>query len=247
MDKKVFTCKTPDGINWHVEQTGSGPDILLIPDGLGDCDMFAAPTPLIAKAGFRVTNFDMPGLSRSWEAPESTYTDITPQKLAKYIITLMDELKIQQASIWGCSSGGSTVLALVTEYTDRITSAMAHEVPTYSQAGLEALAQLPDEECSAAISQMIPSVLFGPDRGTWDALGPEFHARLWKNYPKWARGYIKTLGSKLWTDKELLRKYRSKLDWSVGAATPVSSLLLKTACLRLVLILPTTKLDGLVL
>lgn len=123
------TIETPsNGITWYYEQEGTGPPIVLIPDGLGDCKMFDKPMSLLAAKGFAVTTFDMPGMSRSSNAPPETYQEVTAQKLASYVISICKELKIDKPSFWGCSSGGSTVLALVADHPDRMMNAMAHEV-----------------------------------------------------------------------------------------------------------------------
>ena len=49
------TVLTKDGIKWYYEQEGSGPDIVLIPDGFGECQMFDKPMSIIAGSGFTVT------------------------------------------------------------------------------------------------------------------------------------------------------------------------------------------------
>ena len=204
---------TSNGIKWYYEQEGSGPDIILIPDGLGDCAMFSKPMTEIASAGFRVTTFDMPGMSRSSDAPPETYEEVTPQKLASYVISICDALEISKPTFWGCSSGGSTVLALVAEYSDRVHNAMAHEVPTYSMEDLNPLIQMPDDDISKAMVAVMPA--HTGDGDAWNALGGAFHARLWPNYPRWARGYVRSLGSQFpITNKDDLRG--KPLDWSIG-------------------------------
>ena len=211
------TLKTPSNdITWYYEQEGNGPHIVLIPDGLGDCKMFDKPMSMLASKGFNVTSFDMPGMSRSSDAPPETYEEVTPQKLASYVISICDALEIPKPSFWGCSSGGSTVLALVAEYPDRVHNAMAHEVPTYSMEDLNPLTQMPDEEISKAMVAVLPANI--GDTDAWNALGEDFHARLWPNFPRWARGYIRSLGSQfpIKNKKDLVDK---PLDWSIGGKT----------------------------
>ncbi|KAK5163886.1 uncharacterized protein LTR77_010280 [Saxophila tyrrhenica] len=214
------TIKSDHGINWYYEQEGSGPDLVLIPDGLGDCTMFDKPMSLLAAEGFKVTTFDMPGLSRSREAPPETYQNITAQKLASYVIAIMDALNIDVATIWGCSSGGSTVLALVADYPTRIRNALAHEVPTYAIPPLLALLDLPDEELSNAMATNMPKTYFGDNSAAWEGLGEEALNRIWHNFSRWARGYIRSLGCSFPVDKEKLKG--KPLDWSIGASTPTA-------------------------
>ncbi|KAI0393988.1 alpha/beta-hydrolase [Xylariaceae sp. FL0594] len=213
------TTTTQEGITWYYEQEGTGPDIVLIPDGLGECQMFDKPMSLIAAAGFRVTTFDMPGLSRSWDAPPETYQDVTAQKLASYVISIIDKLGIDIATFWGCSSGGSTVLALVADYPDRVRNGLPHEVPTYRMADLDPLHKLEDDVISKTLGAALPMGSCG-DHEAWLGLGGEAHARLWKNYPRWARGYPLTLPLSSPTGKEDL--LRRPLHWTVGSATPTS-------------------------
>ena len=212
------TISTDNGITWYYEQQGSGPHIVLIPDGLGECQMFDKPMSLIADSGFTVTTFDTPGMSRSSDAPPETYQDVTAQKLAGYVISLMDKLDIDLATFWGCSSGGSTVLALAVDYPDRMRNGLPHEVPTYDVPGT-ALSDLDDDAISKVLAERLPEAFVG-NRTAWDALGEETHARLWKNYPRWARGYPPTIPHSSPVRIEDLKN--RPLDWTVGASTPTA-------------------------
>jgi pimeloyl-ACP methyl ester carboxylesterase len=218
-ERKIFQHATKDGITWHIEQTGSGPDIILIPDGLGDCAMFTIPSALIASAGFRVTTFDMPGLSRSSSAPEDTYTDITGWKLAKYINTLLEELGIQVASLWGCSSGASTVVSMASIYPERVRNVMPHELPTVNPPLLDDIASKSPDTIAAELSKGME--FFAGDTNKWRALGPDVHTRLHKNYVTWAYGYPRTIPDAAPVQKEHLHK--RPIDWTIGADSPAGA------------------------
>ena len=207
---------TKNGIHWYYEQEGTGPHLVLVPDGFGDCKMFDKPMSMLAAKGFTVTSFDMPGMSRSANAPSETYENVTPQKLASYVISICDALEIDEATFWGCSSGGSTMLALVADHPQRVRNAIAHEVPTYEMPPLLALADLPDEEICKVMVQTLPMSIGNTE--AWTALGEDFHSRLWANYPRWARGYPRTLGSSFPVNQEDLKG--KPLDWSIGGDTP---------------------------
>lgn len=210
------TATTKDGITWYYEQEGSGPHVVLIPDGLGECQMLDKPMSLIAAAGFTVTTFDMPGMSRSSNAPPETYQDVTAQKLATMVIGLMDHLDIQYASFWGCSSGALAVLALCADYPERVRNGMPHEAPTWLMGHL---ADLPSQDAdSLAASMAVVSKAACGDDAAWDALGDEVHERLRKNYPRWAYGYITELTQSAPLSDEDLHK--RPIDWTVGANTP---------------------------
>ncbi|KAJ9612107.1 hypothetical protein H2200_003704 [Cladophialophora chaetospira] len=206
-----------DAVHWYYEQEGSGPHVVLIPDGLGECQMFDKPMTLIAEKGFTVTTFDMPGMSRSSDAPPETYQDITAQKLARYVIGICDELSIDVATFWGSSSGGCTVLALAADYPERVRNGLPHEVPTYLMDNLKPLLDADDDTVSKSMSEEVALRSCG-NEAAWHALGDEAHARLWKNYPRWARGYPRTIPQSSPTGEDDLKK--RPLNWTVGAMTP---------------------------
>ncbi|KAI0200404.1 zearalenone hydrolase [Astrocystis sublimbata] len=213
------TTTTHEGIHWYYEQEGSGPDIVLIPDGLGECHMFDKAIPLIAASGFRVTTFDMPGMSRSSDAPPHTYEEVTAQKLASYVISIVDKLGIDVATFWGCSSGGSTVFALIDGYPERVRNALAHETPTYQMGELNQLGKLDDDAISNTLASSMPAMFCG-NTEAWLGLGDEAHARMWKNYPRWARGYPLSIPESAPMSHENLLK--RPLSMTVGALTPTA-------------------------
>lgn len=212
------TIKDQNGITWYYEQEGSGPHVVLIPDGLGECHMFDKSVSVIAAAGFTVTTFDTPGMSRSDNAPPDSYTDVSCQKLAGYVISLLDALGIKEpAAFWGSSSGGATVLALAIDYPERVRNGMPHEVPRTIQDGVTALGRGTDEEIVAAVGSW-PVASGMASAEDWASLGDEAHARLSRNYVRWGRGYPHTIpasAAKI-SDDDLLKR---PLDWSVGFAT----------------------------
>jgi pimeloyl-ACP methyl ester carboxylesterase len=207
---------TKDGITWYYEQEGTGPNIVLIPDGLGECQMFDKTTSMIAEQGFAVTTFDMPGMSRSSSAPTEAITDVTAQKLASYIITLLDHLDIQLATFWGSSSGGATVLALCADYPDRVRNGLPHEVPTFTMDFLSSLPASDDETIVTAMKAT--SRQMSANEAAWDALGEEVHARLRKNYCTWARSYPLTIPDSSPVDVASVTK--RPVSWTIGAMTP---------------------------
>ena len=216
------TITTPNGINWYYEQEGSGPDIVLIPDGFGECQMFDKTMSLIANSGFKVTTFDGPGMSRSWEAPPETYQEVTAQKLASYTISLVDALGIREAAFWGSSAGGATVLALAAGYPERVRNGLPHEVPTILHGPLAEAVKWDDETIEREVGN-IPIKMGLATLESWAALGDESHARLTKNYVRWVRGYPLTLPSSVSTSPDDLLK--RPLDWSVGSLTPTAAFL----------------------
>lgn len=213
------TIKSRDGITWYYEQEGTGPHVVLIPDGFGECQMYDSSVSIIAAAGFTVTTFDMPGMSRSHDAPPEAYTEVTAQKLAGQVIGVLDALGITEpASFWGSSSGGATVLALVAGYPERVRNGLPHEVPTTIEPQVAELAKGTDEDVAAAVGRFpVGSGMVSAE--DWAALGDEVHARLARNYVIWGRGFPHILplsAAKIIREDDILKR---PLNWSVGYAT----------------------------
>ncbi|KAK5045548.1 hypothetical protein LTR84_009166 [Exophiala bonariae] len=204
-----------DGTVWYYEQEGSGPNIVLIPDGLGECELFDKPMSIIAAQGYTVTTFDMPGMSRSSNAPSSTYQDVTAQKLAKSVIGVLDKLNINFASFWGCSSAASTVLVLCIDFPDRVRNVLAHEAPMITHDFLKDLPATDPGTISSSMAAITRSM--SSNETAWDNLGSEVHNRLKENYVRWAHGYPLSIPQSCPTDVDVLRG--KPIDWTVGAST----------------------------
>ena len=206
--------KSRDGIDWYCESRGSGPDVVLIPAGEGDCESFSKVAPVLANS-FTVTTFDMPGMSRT-RAPQSAMESISPSKLAAQIVGLLDELSIDKATFWGCSSGGLAALTLAAEYPDRVRNVVVHEVPLAPPDSSMPPLQKMDDEAVVATCQHMFSTAFCEDAEKWKAHGPAYHDRLKKNYVTWARTYY-GLAERSFSKEELTRR---PVRWTIGALTP---------------------------
>ncbi|RYO76185.1 hypothetical protein DL766_004670 [Monosporascus sp. MC13-8B] len=142
-------------------------------------------------------------------------------KLADYVISILDELHIDYVTFWGWSSGGAAVLALAADYPERMRNGLPHEAPTAAGpqfCQLIKLAGMEDEAIVKMLGEEMPQVTVGHDLAARHELGEEAHARLRKNYPRWARGYPHTLPLSSPPSKEDLTK--RPLDWTVGGDTP---------------------------
>lgn len=120
MALRTFTAQSQEGITWHVEQRGHGPNLVLIPSGEGDCESFAHSAAILA-TDFAVTTFDMPGMSRT-SAPPEAVKDVTGPKLARQVVGLLDVLGIDVATFYGCSSGAMACLCLVAYHSEKVRS-----------------------------------------------------------------------------------------------------------------------------
>lgn len=226
---------TPDGISWHVERLSDGSSstesacreqIVLIPSGEGDCHNLATLGSLLASSGYNVLSFDLPGFSRT-TAPKEAYERITPQLVAKQIITLLDTLEIKRASFFGNSSGGGATLALIALYPERVKCGIVHEVPFAMPPNLAELPQQSDEAVTATCQYIFANFFIEQEendgRKKWDALGTEYHDRLAKNYVTWVRGLMSGYekeSKKLATPENLKKR---PIFWTVGGLSDVDN------------------------
>lgn len=100
------TCHA-NGLKFHYQQTGEGPDVVLIHGVTGDLSIwFLSRAMQVLSAGRRVTAYDIRGHGYT-DAPPSGYTSADH---AGDLFALMDALGIRTASLVGHSFGG--VIAL---------------------------------------------------------------------------------------------------------------------------------------
>ena len=211
------TIKTKDGIEWYCERQGTGPNLILIPSGEGDCGSLVKVADILSDS-FTVTIFDMPGMSRSTAPPHLTKA-VTGPILADQVAGLMDELNIDAATFYGSSSGGSTSLCMAAQHPTRVRNALVHEIALGTLGPIEALLSMDDAAAVASCREMFAHDL-NEDIEVWEALGPEYHARLEKNYLNFVRNVVASV-TKLSLSKEELT--RRPVDWTISALFPAGA------------------------
>ena len=209
----VTRVKAEDGIEWHCERQGSGPHVILIPSGEGDCESFAKVARALAGT-FTVTTFDMPGMSRT-TAPQSALHALSASKLAEQIVGLLDQLSIDKAAFYGCSSGGLAALALVADHPSRVQGVVVHEVPLAQSEMVRRFKTMDDDTTVEEIRYSNSSIMC-EDQDKWQAIGPAYHQRLDQNYLTWARNYANII-ERAFTVEELTKR---PVFWTIGALTP---------------------------
>ena len=112
------------GINFFVQVSGDGPDLILVPSGQGDSGSYKLIMDILAHE-FRVITFDMPGFSRS--GPPPTWDDMSAATLGNQVAVLARSLGVEQASWYGSSSGGQAVLSVVADHPELVRNAVVHE------------------------------------------------------------------------------------------------------------------------
>jgi len=213
-----------DAINWYCELQGSGPTVVLIPSGEGDCGSFEKVARLLS-AQFKVLTFDMPGFSRSTDPPN--FESYSMSQAAREVAALVQSLELGPATFYGCSSGGQVALRVAAQSPNLVNRAVVHEVapgtpikrPT---SGLTIAALSPDnseDEIVAACKLLFRNV-GNENAEAWDALGEEFHRRLERNYVTWVRRYFRVPDLRMPTSEELQKR---PVTWTIGGLTEAAA------------------------
>ena len=210
-----------DTISWYYELQGSGPTVVLIPSGEGDCGSFDKVAGLLS-AQFRVLTFDMPGFSRSSDPPD--FESYSMSQAAREVAALVQSLELGPATFYGCSSGGQVALRLAAQEPDLVRRAIVHEVApaaTFPQppSGVTPLPALSpgstDEDIVLACKYRFRNVM-NENAEAWDSLGEEYHRRLERNYVTWVRRYFGLPDMRMPTSEELQRR---PVTWTIGGLT----------------------------
>ena len=114
------------GARLHIERSGQGAGIVLIPGGGGDAAMYQEIVPLLA-GRFTVITFDRRGNSRS--PLDEPGGPIGVPEQADDVVSILDHCGIDRAFAFGNSSGAIITLELVARHAHRLLGAVAHEPP----------------------------------------------------------------------------------------------------------------------
>jgi pimeloyl-ACP methyl ester carboxylesterase len=108
-----------NGVSFHYQQAGSGPDVILIHGVTGDLSIwFLCEAMGVLSRAFRVTAYDLRGHGYS----EVTPTGYTSADQAGDALAVMDALEIERASLLGHSFGGVIATHAAALHPDRIDS-----------------------------------------------------------------------------------------------------------------------------
>lgn len=210
-----------DAIHWYCELRGSGPTVVLIPSGEGDCGSFDKVAELLSTQ-FTVLTFDMPGFSRTSDPPN--FERYSMAQAASEVAALVQSLELGPATFYGCSSGGQVALRLAVQAPGLVRRAIVHEVapaapfpqPPSGAAPVPALSPgSSDEDIVLACKYRFRNVM-NEDGEAWDALGEAYHRRLERNYVTWVRRYFGMPDLRMPTPEELQRR---SITWTIGGLT----------------------------
>ena len=200
-------------VDWHCEQRGDGPPVVLVPSGEGDCASFDQVAAHLADE-FTVLTFDTPGFSRS---QIQNADDISVSKLGDQIASLVESLGTYPATFYGCSSGGIAVLDLVVRHPELVRNAVVHEVATAASAAPLAELTTLDDAAIVETCKFIYGHVMNDDVAAWEALGDDYHERLANNYVTWVRRYVAPEPPPPHSPEDLAGK---PITWTIGGLNP---------------------------
>lgn len=116
-----------DGTDLYAERRGSGPPVLLIPGGGGDCGLFGELAELLAEAGYTVLSYDRRGNSRS--RLHQPPVPITISGQSDDAAAVLRASGLAPAVIFGSSGGANIALELTARQPRLVTAVVAHEPP----------------------------------------------------------------------------------------------------------------------
>lgn len=166
----VFTDKfvNVDGYRLHYGEAGSGADtILLLHSGGASCHQYAAVTPLLTQAGYRVLAWDMLGHGDS----DPLLAHKTMEQHGALVEGFAAALGLDRFILSGSSIGGYIAVAHAISGTRRLARLVVVEAPLrspewYAQnwAGFEAMCAIPDNSADEL-------------KGRFRTVTPELHKR----------------------------------------------------------------------
>ena len=218
MAKEVLTVPV-NGVDFYCERRGSGHPLVLIPDGVNDCEHYSTTGDMLADE-FTVLTFDMRGGTRSMP---KEHNKVTPQIIASDIAGIIKALDMAPASIYGCSSGGQAVLAIGKYYPEVAKNLIAHEAALmadtpFPKDGFDFFENLYTTFGPMCKGFSPRDVSFIINWNGWKAFGDDFLKRVEINTEYWSKYYLGTVDMDSYTKEDL--EGMPNLEFSVGAWTP---------------------------
>jgi pimeloyl-ACP methyl ester carboxylesterase len=105
-----------------LDDTGSGPPVVLLHAGVADRSMWDAQLQPLAEAGYRAIALDLPGFGEAegGEHGQSPWVDV---------LETMDGLSIERAALVGNSFGGAMALCTTLSAPDRVSAIALFDAP----------------------------------------------------------------------------------------------------------------------
>ena len=218
MSKEILTV-TANGVDFYCEKRGSGPPLVLVPDGTMDCEHYSKAGDILADE-FTVLTFDVRGATRSMP---KEHKQVTPQLFASDVAEIIKALDMAPAAIFGCSMGGQAALSIGKYYPEVARNLIVHEAALMSDVPIpntgfdffDALFGTFGPLCRGFSPR---DVSFICNWDNWKAFGDDFLKRFEANGEYWAKYYLGTIDLDTYTKEELEKM--PNLEFSVGAWSP---------------------------
>ncbi len=172
-----------NGLNFHVEESGSGDPLVLIHGGWGSTARWALIVDGLAES-FHVVNYDRRGHGGS----QANLVPATRRDQEDDLAALIESLDIAPAHLVGNSFGASIALGVAARHPDLVRSVSAHEPPLIdlvagdahvrkAAADMQAsIALIHEGKPEAAAMEFVERIVLGP--GGWDQMPPEVQAMM---------------------------------------------------------------------
>ncbi|MBE6032429.1 MAG: alpha/beta hydrolase [Clostridiales bacterium] len=220
MEKEILYIPAED-VELYCEKRGSGPLLIIMPDGTNDCEPYAHIAELMADE-FTVITFDPRGGSRSMP---TKHQKVTAELLADDIAAIIRYMDMGKASLFGCSSGGQGVLMAGVKYPELVKNVMPHEaalmmddqIPGVAFSYIQTFNEVYGPHLSGANVNPFFAALYVsvfPEKD-YDA---ETNERLAQNAGYWMQYYLGVQDSHSYTKEELAKI--PACDFTVGCWTP---------------------------
>ncbi|MCX6656510.1 MAG: alpha/beta hydrolase [Candidatus Bathyarchaeota archaeon] len=218
MEKEILSIPA-DGVDLYCEKRGSGPLLILVTGGTNDCEPYTKVAEMLSDE-FTVIIFDMRGGTRSMPRENRK---VTPKMLAGDVAAIIKYMNMGKASVYGCSSGGQTVLALGLHYPELVRNMMVHEAALMSDTqipgiGFEFFRVLNETFGSKCVGFSPVEVAFNCNVFQADILSEDCKKRLKANGEYWARYYLGSVDVDSYSKEDLDKM--PNLEFTIGAWTP---------------------------
>lgn len=154
--------QTRDGCKLHVEVTGEGRPVVLIPGLGGSAKFWSGIAPKLSER-FRVVQFDHRGAGRS-DRPVATYS---VEGLAADLVDILDQLSIDRAHLVGHSTGGAIAQVMAIDHAERVNrlvlSATWDKPTRHFEALFAARLRMLEVEGPEAYARLTQLIGFPPD------------------------------------------------------------------------------------
>ena len=201
----------------HHELRGSGPPVVFISGASGDAGHFARTAERLSDE-FTTVAYDRRGCSRSAALPEGELMSIAAQ--ADDAATLIEELGLAPAVVFGTSGGGDILLDLIARRAEVLRGAVVHEpaliaLAEESEAGGDALGPIIELAATDPRSAMEAFLRMSVSDATFESLVPELRERVLGNGARFFAEELGAFGSYL-PDVERIRAAGVPLRLLVG-------------------------------